>query len=100
MAARPGPEIVLPPRIRRLVWVVDSWNPALQRPPGLDERAVAYGRRLYVLDLGTRERRVVEHGAYRLTPSGAIALLAARRALVYGPLARGEAGDPESEGDR
>jgi hypothetical protein len=67
---RPPPTILLPPATTRLVWMVDAWNPTLPRPPGLEERAVSYGRRLYVLRL---ERRLVEHGDYRLTHLAAVA---------------------------
>jgi hypothetical protein len=72
MAALGDPEIFLPSSARRLVWVVDYWNPTLPRPPGLREVPLAYGRWLYVLDL---DRRVVEHGGYRLTPMTAVARL-------------------------
>jgi hypothetical protein len=72
MAALGDPEILLPSSARRLIWVVDYWNPTLPRPPGLREVPLAYGRRLYVLDL---DRRVVEHGGYRLTPMTAVARL-------------------------
>lgn len=63
-------EVLLPSSTRRLVWVVDHWNPRAPRPPGLRERALPHGRWLYVLDL---DRRVVEHGGYRLTPVTAVA---------------------------
>jgi hypothetical protein len=72
MAARADPEILLPAGARRLVWVVDAWNPTLPRPAGLRARGLPYGRWLHVLDL---ERRVVEHGGYRLTPGTAVARL-------------------------
>ncbi len=72
MAALGDPQILLPSNTRRLVWVVDYWNPAVARPPGLRARPLAYGRWLYVLDL---ERRSVEHAGYRLTPVTAVARL-------------------------
>ena len=72
LAALPGPEILLAPSARRLVWVVDYWNPLEPRPPGLAARPLAYGRWLYVLDL---HRRPVEHAGYRLTPLTAVARL-------------------------
>ncbi len=72
MAALRGPEILLPAPARRLVWVVDSWNPLLPRPFGLREQRLPYGRWLYVLEL---DRRMVEHAGYRLTPLTAVARL-------------------------
>ena len=44
MAALPGPEIRLPPGTRRLVWMVDYWNPLVPRPPGLRRRLPADSR--------------------------------------------------------
>jgi len=70
MVALGGPEVLLPSSTRRLVWIVDHWNPRAPRPPGLRERPLPHGRWLYVLDL---ERRAVEHGGYRLTPVAAVA---------------------------
>ena len=70
MAALADPEVLLPTGARRLVWVVDHWNPAIPRPATLRAVPVDYGRWLYVLEL---ERRVVEHGGYRLTPVTALA---------------------------
>jgi hypothetical protein len=70
MAALADSEVLLPTGARRLVWVVDHWNPAIPRPAGLRAVPVDYGRWLYVLEL---ERRVVEHGGYRLTPVTALA---------------------------
>jgi hypothetical protein len=72
MAALDTPEILLPSSVRRIVWVVDYWNPAIPRPPELRALALPYGRWLYALPL---ERRVVEHGGYRLTPVTAVARL-------------------------
>ncbi len=54
-------EIVLPPGVRRLVWFVDHWNPAAERPPGLMEIEIPYGRFLYVLPL---PRKPFEHAGY------------------------------------
>jgi hypothetical protein len=62
MEARPGPEVPLPPGTRRLVWMVDSWNPLLPQPRGLREVALPHGRWLYVLEI----EGPVAHGAYRL----------------------------------
>ncbi len=64
MRARPGPDVPLPRETRRLVWMVDSWNPTLPRPPGLEERSLPYGRFLYILDVGDRD---LDYGGYRLT---------------------------------
>jgi hypothetical protein len=50
----PGAEIQLPPGARRLVWFVDHWSPTVERPWGLEEIALPYGRYLYVLPV-TRE---------------------------------------------
>jgi 4-amino-4-deoxy-L-arabinose transferase-like glycosyltransferase len=72
MAALGGPEIVLPARARRLVWVVDHWNPTVARPPGLAAHALARGRWLYELSVDSRP---VEHAGYRLTPLTALARL-------------------------
>jgi hypothetical protein len=72
MAALADPDVILPATARRLVWMVDYWNPAIPRPAGLRAIPVDYGRWLYVLEL---ERRVVEHGGYRLTPVTALARL-------------------------
>jgi hypothetical protein len=72
MAALADPDVFLPATTRRLVWVVDHWNPAIPRPAGLRAVPVDYGRWLYQLEL---ERRIVEHGGYRLTPVTAVARL-------------------------
>jgi hypothetical protein len=72
MAALDTSEILLPASVRRLVWVVDYWNPDIPRPAELEELALPYGRWLYALPL---HRRVVEHGGYRLTPLTAVARL-------------------------
>lgn len=72
MVAVGSAEIFLPPTARRLVWVVDHWNPLLPRPSGLRERPLPHGRWLYVLEL---DRRAVEHAGYRLTPLVAVARL-------------------------
>jgi 4-amino-4-deoxy-L-arabinose transferase-like glycosyltransferase len=44
----------LPVEVKRLVWFVDHWSPATERPPGLTEIELPYGRYLYVLQLGTK----------------------------------------------
>lgn len=63
MAARPGPEIRLAPATRRVVWMVDYWNPQLPPPAGLREERLPHGRRLYVLDLPAG---AAEYGGYHL----------------------------------
>lgn len=70
MAAVDAREIVLPGGTRRLVWIVDFWNPAQPRPPGLRPVPLPHGRWLYVLDL---DGRPVAYAGYRLTPAPAAA---------------------------
>jgi hypothetical protein len=72
MAAIDEREIVLPPTTRRLVWVVDAWDPGVPMPPGLEARPLSHGRWLYILPV---DRRPVEHAGYRLTPQTALARL-------------------------
>jgi hypothetical protein len=57
----PDSEIRLAPSIKRLVWFVDHWSPTSERPPGLSEIELPYGRFLYVLPVG---RRPVEYAGY------------------------------------
>jgi Protein of unknown function (DUF2723) len=64
MTARPEERIAVDPRVRHLVWVVDSWSPHVARPEGLRELPVPYGRKLYALDL---DGRPVAHAGYRFT---------------------------------
>jgi hypothetical protein len=61
MILTPGERITLPPNVKRLVWFVDHWDPALPRPPGLFEIPLPYGRFLYVLPLG---QEPAEHAGY------------------------------------
>jgi 4-amino-4-deoxy-L-arabinose transferase-like glycosyltransferase len=61
MKFTPESRIVLPSRVKRLVWFVDYFHPAAPRPRGLSEIALPYGRWLYVLPIG---RRPVEHAGY------------------------------------
>jgi hypothetical protein len=63
MTPVPDSDIRLPSSIKRLVWFVDHWNPTAERPPGLMEVDLPYGRFLYVLPLG---RRPVEYASYTL----------------------------------
>ncbi len=52
MILTPGSTVTVPRRVRRLVWFVDHWDPAVPRPRGLKEIPLPYGRFLYVLPLG------------------------------------------------
>ncbi|MBI2203415.1 MAG: DUF2723 domain-containing protein [Candidatus Rokubacteria bacterium] len=61
MTPFPDTEIHLPPNARRLVWFVDHWSPRSERPDGLVEIELPYGRFLYVLPLGNR---IVEYAGY------------------------------------
>jgi hypothetical protein len=61
MARTPDREIVLPRSIERLVWFVDHWSPTSERPPGLEEIDLPYGRFLYVLPVG---RKPVHYAGY------------------------------------
>jgi Protein O-mannosyl-transferase TMEM260-like len=56
-----GTAVTVPRRVRQLVWFVDQWDPEMPRPRGLLEIQLSYGRRLYVLPLGTGP---VEHAGY------------------------------------
>ena len=58
-----GSEIRLPAGIKRLVWFVDHWSPTSERPPGLMEIEIPYGRFLYVLPVG---RKPVSYAGYTL----------------------------------
>jgi 4-amino-4-deoxy-L-arabinose transferase-like glycosyltransferase len=59
----PVTDVRVPPTVRRLVWFVDHWCPTAERPPGLAEIELPYGRFLYVLELG---RRRVQYAGYTL----------------------------------
>jgi Dolichyl-phosphate-mannose-protein mannosyltransferase len=65
MIREPGAEVTLPAGVKRLVWFVDHWNPASERPPGLREIELPYGRYLYVLPIG---RTPVDYAGYTLRP--------------------------------
>jgi hypothetical protein len=56
-------EVLLPAGIKRLVWFVDHWSPTSERPPGLMEIEIPYGRFLYVLAVG---RKPVSYAGYTL----------------------------------
>jgi hypothetical protein len=65
MTPEPAAVVTLPPRARRLVWFVDHWSPATERPRGLVEIELPYGRYLYVLPLG---KKPVNYAGYTLLP--------------------------------
>jgi hypothetical protein len=54
-------EISLPATVKRLVWFVDHWSPLSERPAGLEEIEIPFGRFLYVLPVG---RRPIEYAGY------------------------------------
>jgi hypothetical protein len=56
-------EIRIPSGIKRLVWFVDHWSPTSERPDGLTEIEIPYGRFLYVLPVG---RKPVRYAGYTL----------------------------------
>ena len=72
MAAVAERWVSLPPRTRRLVWVVDEWHPGLLRPAALVMRPLSHGRSLYVLRV---RRRAVDHAGYHLVPVTSLARL-------------------------
>jgi len=51
MTRFPDSEVHLAPATKRLVWFVDHWSPTSERPAGLDEIEIPYGRFLYALTL-------------------------------------------------
>jgi hypothetical protein len=61
MLPLPDSRIELPAGTRRLVWFVDHWSPATERPPGLVEIEIPHGRYLYVLPL---DRKPVAYAGY------------------------------------
>jgi hypothetical protein len=67
MILTPGSYIMLPRQVKQLVWFVDHWDPAVRRPPGLDEIPLSYGRYLYVLPVGARP---VVHAGYTFVRYG------------------------------
>jgi hypothetical protein len=56
-----GDHIALPAGVKRLVWFVDHWDPALPRPPRVLEIELPHGRYLYVLPIG---RAPAEYAGY------------------------------------
>jgi hypothetical protein len=61
MILTPGSIIMVPRRVRQLVWFVDHWDPGVPQPRGLLDIPLPYGRNLYVLPLGARP---AEHAGY------------------------------------
>jgi hypothetical protein len=59
-------DVELPANVKRLVWFVDHWSPATERPPGLAEIEIPHGRYLYVLTLG---KRPVHYAGYTIVRS-------------------------------
>jgi hypothetical protein len=53
----------LPARTRRLVWFVDHWAPSVERPAGLVEIELPYGRFLYTLPV---DRAPIPYAGYTL----------------------------------
>jgi 4-amino-4-deoxy-L-arabinose transferase-like glycosyltransferase len=56
-------QVEVPVGIKRLVWFVDHWSPATERPPGLTEIEIPHGRYLYLLPLG---QKPVHYAGYTL----------------------------------
>ena len=61
-------EIRIPAGTRRLVWFVDHWSPTSERPPGLMEMEIPYGRFLYVLPVGKKPVRYAGYTLVREEP--------------------------------
>ncbi len=61
MTLVPDAEIRVPPHVKWIVWFVDHWSPSSERPPGLQEIELPYGRYLYVLPVG---RRPIAYAGY------------------------------------
>jgi len=62
----PGTELDLPPGTRRLVWFVDYWSPTAERPAGLEEIELPYGRYLYVLPVA---HEPITYAGYTFRPA-------------------------------
>jgi len=67
MILTPGSYIEVPRAVKRIVWFVDHWDPAVPRPDGLLEIQLPYGRYLYVLPLGAAR---AEHAGYTFVRAG------------------------------
>ena len=65
MTPEPDLRIPLPANVKRLVWFVDHWSPLSDRPEGLEEIEIPYGRFLYVLPVG---RGPLEYAGYTFVP--------------------------------
>ena len=63
MTPFPDTEIHLPASARQLVWFVDHWSPTAERPDGMVEIELPYGRYLYVLPL---RGATLEYAGYTL----------------------------------
>jgi hypothetical protein len=61
MTRVPGSDLEVPLSVQRLVWFVDHWSPTSERPLGLEEIELPYGRFLYVLSL---KRRPMTYAGY------------------------------------
>lgn len=61
MTRLPETEITLAPTVKQIVWFVDHWSPSSERPPGLVEIELPYGRFLYVLPVA---RKRIEYADY------------------------------------
>jgi 4-amino-4-deoxy-L-arabinose transferase-like glycosyltransferase len=61
-------EIAIPAGIKRLVWFVDHWSPTSERPAGLMEIEIPYGRYLYVLPVGKKPVRYAGYTLIREEP--------------------------------
>jgi len=61
-------EIRIPAGIKRLVWFVDHWSPTSERPDGLMEIEIPYGRFLYVLPVGKKPVRYAGYTLIREEP--------------------------------
>jgi Dolichyl-phosphate-mannose-protein mannosyltransferase len=64
MTPQTDSRVELPAGVKRLVWFVDHWSPATEKPPGLTEIEIPHGRYLYVLLVG---RNPVQYAGYTLT---------------------------------
>jgi len=61
MSRIPDADVHVPHAAKRIVWFVDHWSPTSERPPGLQEIELPYGRYLYVLPIG---RQPVAYAGY------------------------------------
>ena len=64
----PDTEIHVPAGTRRLAWFVDHWSPSSERPRGLVEIELPYGRYLYVLPFGRKPLRYAGYTLVRDNP--------------------------------